>query len=291
MEQDYVIVTDSTANLPVHMISENGIRVLPLSYYVDGQKYQGYLQGENIDLSSFYARMREKKEITTSPVSMAAAKELFESLLQDGKDIFYIAFSSSLSETFFTVSMVLEKLKLKYPDRKLYAVDTLAAALGEGLLVHYCIENRKNGMSIDDNANWLLHHRLKLCHWFTVDDLFFLKRGGRISAATAFVGTTLNIKPIMHVDNDGKLVQVSMVQGRKKSLDTLVEHMKNSVLEPENQVIYVSHGDCPEDAEYVAKLVKERFPVKEVMTGILDPVIGAHSGPGTIALFFLGQER
>ncbi len=291
MENDYVIVTDSTANLPLEMIRENEIGILPLHYYVEGEEYLGYIEGKDMDLQSFYIMMRDKKEVRTSYAKMEDARKLFEPILKAGKDVFYIAFSSGLSETYHTVSMLLESLKPKYPERKIYSVDSLAAALGEGLLVHYCIENRKHGMSIEENAVWLLNNRLHLCHWFTVDDLFFLRRGGRVSTATAVIGTTLRIKPVMHVDNEGRLVQITEVQGRRKALEALVEHMQECAVHPEEQVIYISHGDCREDAEYVAKMVQDRMHVRDIMVRILDPVIGAHSGPGTVALFFMGQER
>lgn len=291
MKEEYVIVTDSTANLPIDMIRKYHIPILSLNYYVDGKEYKGYSKDADIDLASFYAMMREKKEIVTSLVNVQEAIDLFEEILSEGKDVFYIGFSSGLSGTFQAVSVAMEDLKEKYPQRKIYGVDSLAAALGEGLLVSYAIENRTKGMSIEENVKWIQENKLHLCHWFTVEDLFFLKRGGRISSTTAIVGTALNIKPVLHVDDEGHLIPMGKVRGRKKSLDALITHMEETIIEPENQIIYISHGDCREDAEYVAKKIKEKLPVKDIMIGILDPVIGAHSGPGTMAVFFLGTRR
>lgn len=288
---DYVIVTDSTSNLPEDMIDKYDIRILSLNYYVDEVEYKGYIKGERLNLVPFYAMMREKKEIATSLVSVGDAYKLLEDIFEAGMDYLYIGFSSGLSGTFHAVSMVTEELKEKYPKRKGYAVDSRAAALGEGLLVHYAVQNRENGMAIEDNAEWILNNRNNLCHWFTVDDLFFLKRGGRISAATAVVGTALSIKPVLHVDDDGHLIQMENVRGRKKSLDALVRHMQESIIEPDKQSVYISHGDCLKDAQYVADKVKKLYNVKEVVVRLLDPVIAAHSGPGTVALFFMGDRK
>ncbi len=288
---DYVIVTDSTSNLPEDMIDKYDIRILSLNYYVDEVEYKGYIKGERLNLVPFYAMMREKKEIATSLVSVGDAYKLLEDIFEAGMDYLYIGFSSGLSGTFHAVSMVTEELKEKYPKRKGYAVDSRAAALGEGLLVHYAVQNRENGMAIEDNAEWILNNRNNLCHWFTVDDLFFLKRGGRISAATAVVGTALSIKPVLHVDDDGHLIQMENVRGRKKSLDALVSHMQESIVEPDKQSVYISHGDCLKDAQYVADKVKKLYNVKEVVIRLLDPVIAAHSGPGTVALFFMGDRK
>lgn len=288
---DYIIVTDSTANLPEEMIEKYNLKILSLNYYVDDKEYKGYVKGENNDLSAFYKMMREKKDIKTSLVNAGDTNDVLEDIVKEGKDYIYIGFSSALSGTFQTVSMVTEELKKKYPERKLYAIDSRAAALGEGLLVHYAIKNREAGMVIEDNAEWILNNRNHVCHWFTVDDLFFLKRGGRISAATAVVGTALSIKPVLHVDDEGKLIPVENVRGRKKSLNALIKHMESSIVEPQKQSVYISHGDCLKDAEYVAEKIKKLYDVKEVLIRMLDPVIAAHSGPGTVALFFMGDRK
>lgn len=291
MSNDYVIVTDSTANLPEDMIEKYGLEILSLNYYVDGEEYKGYIKGQKTDLAHFYSMMRQKKEITTSLVTVGDAMDMLEEIVKQGKDYLYVGFSSGLSGTFQAVSLVTNSLSQKYPDRKLYAVDSLAAALGEGLLVKYVIDNKEKGMSISENADWIIAHRNNICHWFTVDDLFFLKRGGRISATTAVVGTALSIKPVLHVDDNGHLIPMENARGRKKSLDALMKHMKSSIIVPDGQSVYISHGDCIEDAEYVAKKVRENFNIGEVVIRMLDPVIASHSGPGTVALFFYGEHK
>ena len=291
MAYDYVIVTDSTANLPEDMIEKYELEILSLNYYIDGEEHKGYIKGEKTDMAPFYSMMRQKKEITTSLVTVGDAMDLLENIVKEGKDYIYIGFSSGLSGTFQAVSLVTDSLSQKYPERKLYAVDSLAAALGEGLLVKYVIDNRENGMSVSENADWVVNHRNNICHWFTVDDLFFLKRGGRVSATTAIVGTALSIKPVLHVDDNGHLIPMENARVRKKSLDALVKHMKESVVEPDGQSVYISHGDCLKDAEYVAGKVKEAFNVGEVVVRMLDPVIASHSGPGTVALFFYGKQK
>ena len=202
-----------------------------------------------------------------------------------------MGFSSGLSGTFQAVSLVTNSLSQKYPDRKLYAVDSLAAALGEGLLVKYVIDNKEKGMSISENADWIIAHRNNICHWFTVDDLFFLKRGGRISATTAVVGTALSIKPVLHVDDNGHLIPMENARGRKKSLDALVKHMKSSIIVPDGQSVYISHGDCIEDAEYVAKRVQEKMGIQNIYINNIGTVIGGHTGPGVVAVFCMGDKR
>ncbi len=291
MSYNYVIVTDSTANLPHDMIKKYEIEVLSLNYYVDGREIKGYEKDNDMDLAPFYQEMRDKKDITTSLVNVGEATDLLENIVKEGKDFIYIGFSSGLSGTFQAISLVVDALMNQYPERNMYAVDSLAAALGEGLLVHYAIENREQGMSLDDNACWLQDRLQNICHWFTVDDLFFLKRGGRISTTTAIVGTALSIKPVLHVDEEGHLIAMEKVRGRRKSLDALVKHMQENAINPTEQIVYISHGDCLEDAQYVADKIKTKLGVEDVMIRILDPVIGAHSGPGTVALFYLGTER
>lgn len=291
MERLFEIVTDSTANLPETMIEEHDLAVLSLSFLVEEKEYKGYEKGETIELNQFYTMMRDKKHITTSLANSQDAYDMIKPLLENGKDVIYIGFSSGLSSTYQAVSSAMEELREEYPDRKIYAVDSLCAALGEGLFVKYVIDMREAGKSIDETYEWAMAHRLNIVHAFTVDDLFFLKRGGRVSGATAVIGTALSVKPVMHVDNDGHLIPISNVRGRRKSLDALVKMMEEKVEHPEGQTIYISHGDCISDAEYVANKVKEKFPVKEVMIRTLDPVIGAHSGPGTVALFFYGNVR
>lgn len=287
----FEIVTDSCANLPEDIIEENNVHVLSLSFLVDGEAYFSYEKGKKTDLAEFYQMMRDKKEITTSLVNVEQMISCFEPILQQGKDILYLCFSSGLSGTYQAATIAAEEMREKYPERKIYVLDTLAAALGQGLLVYFSIQQRKEGKSIEEVYQWQLDNRLKLCHWFTVDDLFFLKRGGRISAATAVIGTALNIKPVLHVDDEGHLINMEKARGRKKSLDMLVKHFEETAIDPGRTPVFISHGDCIEDAEYVAAKLKENSGVSQVLIHMLDPVIGAHAGPGTVAIFFLGEHR
>ncbi len=287
----YEIVTDSSANLTDEMIDEYGIHIVPLSYRIGGQEFYSYVQGQKTDLKQFYDRIRQGEVAETSLINMRDCQDVFESILGEGKDLLYIGFSSALSGTYNVASMVASNLREAYPERKIYALDSLAASMGQGLLLYHAAEQRRAGKSIDEVRDWLLDNRLRLCHWFTVDDLIYLKRGGRISATAAVIGTVLSVKPIMHVDDEGKLVPVGKVRGRKKSLVALVDEMEKTCINPTEQMVFISHGDCIEDAKYVEGLVRERLNVRDVRINYVDPVIGAHSGPGTVALFFLGAKR
>lgn len=287
----FEIVTDSCANLPEDIIEENNVHVLSLSFFVDGKEYFSYEKGKKTDLAEFYRMMRDKKEITTSLVNVEQMISCFEPILQQGKDILYLCFSSGLSGTYQSATIAAEEMREKYPERKIYVLDTLAAALGQGLLVYFSVEQRKEGKTIEEVYQWQLDNRLKLCHWFTVDDLFFLKRGGRISAATAVVGTALNIKPVLHVDDEGHLINMEKARGRKKSLDMLIKHFEETAIDPGKTPVFISHGDCMEDAKYLEAKLKENCGVSKVLIHMLDPVIGAHAGPGTVAIFFVGEHR
>lgn len=292
MSPQFQIFTDSCCNLPYSMIKSFGLKVLPLTFNIDGKQYHSFLEGQEVDLKQFYQMMRDGKEVTTSLPNLHDAKEAFESVLESGKDVLYLGFSSGLSGTYESMNLILDDLKDKYPDRKIYAVDTLAAALGEGMLVYYASVMADEGASIEEVWEWVENNKLRAAHWFTVDDLMFLFRGGRVTRTAALAGTLLSIKPVMHVDDEGHLIPLAKVRSRKKSLGALVDHMKQTVTRPtDDQVIFITHGDCIEDAEYVEKLVRENFQIKDVVINILDPVIGAHSGPGTVALFYMGSER
>lgn len=287
----FEIVTDSSANLTDELIEQYQLPILSLTVRVEGQEYVSYVKGRKSDIKPIYDKMRQKKPVETSAANPGQCHDIFEELLKAGKDLLYIGFSSGLSGTYQTASMQLEDLRGKYPERKIRHVDSLAASMGEGLLVWHACRLREQGKSLDEVYQWVLENRLHLCHWFTVDDLFHLKRGGRISAATAVAGTMLGIKPVMHVDDEGHLVAVGKVKGRRASLNALVDHMEQTAIDPARQMIFISHGDCLEDAQYVEQEVKRRMGVQQVMINYVDPVIGAHSGPGTVALFFLGTKR
>lgn len=292
MPMDFEIVTDSSSNLVEEMIDDFGLHVLPLTFMVDGEEYQSYLKGQHTDLKQFYTMMREGKVITTSLPNLAESEALMRGLLEQGRDILYLGFSSGLSGTFEATELLMRDLAAEFPERTLLAVDTLAASGGEGLLVWHAVQLARAGAPIGEVRDWVEENKLHLAHWFTVDDLMFLFRGGRVSKTAAWAGTMLNIKPVMHVDDEGHLIPLEKVRGRKKSLNALVDHMEKSAVQPiDQQMVFITHGDCLEEAEYVAEQVKERFGVKEVVINYVDPVIGAHSGPGTMALFFLADKR
>ena len=289
--RDYCIVTDSTCDLPANIVTDLGITVIPMEFQLDGTTYLNYPDGRDYDFHTFYDALRAGKASTTSQVNYQTFLDTFTPILESGRDILYLAFSSGLSGTYNGSVIAANDLMEKYPGSKVISVDTLSASVGEGLLVYAAAKKREEGLSLDELAQWVTDNRLHLCHWFTVDDLNHLKRGGRVSPAVAIIGTALGIKPVMHVDDEGHLIPVSKVRGRRKSLDALVEHMAETCDKPESQTIFIGHGDSKEDAEYVAKLVRQKFKVKNIILNYIGPVIGSHSGPGTLALFFFGTHR
>ena len=288
---EFIIVTDSSADLDTGMARELDVQVLPLGFVLEDHTYYNYPDNREMDPHVFYDRLRRGEVATTNAVNVAQYTETLEPLLQAGQDVLVLAFSSGLSTTYNSSAIAVEELSAKYPDRKLYTVDTLCASLGQGLLVWYAAQQRNKGWSIEEVRDWVEEHKLNLCHQFTVDDLHFLKRGGRISAATAMVGSMLHIKPILHVDGEGHLINIGKARGRQASLKALVDRMEETSIDSGSLTVFISHGDCLEDARTVAEMVKERFGVQDVYINYVGPVIGAHSGPGTLALFYMGTER
>ena len=288
---DFVILTDSSADLGEEMVRKLDVQVVPLGFVLDGQAYHDYPDNRDMDPHAFYERLRKGDAATTNAVNTAQYTEALEPLLQAGRDVLVLAFSSGLSATYQSSVIAVEELRAKYPERKLYTVDTLCASLGQGLLVWYAAQLRERGRSIKEVRDWVEEHKLNLCHQFTVDDLYFLKRGGRVSAATALVGSMLHIKPVLHVDSEGHLINIGKVRGRQASLKALVDRMEETAIDPGSLTVFISHGDCLEDAQAVAEMVKKRFGVDEIYINYVGPVIGAHSGPGTVALFYIGTER
>lgn len=286
--RDYVIFTDSSCDLPAELAKEMGVEVLNLEVNIEGI---GTKLNNEIDPQEFYGYLRDKRSAKTSAVNMERFSEAFEKLVAEGKDILYLGFSSGLSATYTAGKNAAEEIMEKYPDSKIVAVDTLCAALGQGLLVKLAVDKKNTGATIDEVATWVEENKLHLAHWFTVEDLFFLKRGGRVSSATAVLGTVLQIKPVMHVDNEGKLINVQKARGRDASIKAILEKMKETAIDPENQTVYICHGDCYDDAKKLADMVSAEFGIKDILIGYVGPVIGAHSGPGTLALFFLAKER
>ncbi|MEH2939617.1 DegV family protein [Lawsonibacter sp. JLR.KK007] len=287
----FVILTDSSADLSASMVQQLDVQVLPLSFVLDGHTYHDHPDNRDMDPRLFYERLRNGDMATTSAVNVAQYTEALEPLLQAGQDVLILAFSSGLSTTYNSSLIAVEELQAKYPDRKLFTVDTLCASLGQGLLVWYAAQARARGGSIEEVRDWIEEHKLNLCHQFTVDDLYFLKRGGRISSATALVGSMLHIKPVLHVDNEGHLINTGKVRGRQAALKALVDRMEHTAIDSGSLTVFISHGDCLEDAQTVADMVKKRFGVQEVYINYVGPVIGAHSGPGTLALFYMGTDR
>ena len=288
---EYVLITDSSANLSQEMVQELGVTVLPLSFTIQGKTYRNYPDNREMDLPLFYDMLRAGELATTSAVNVAEYTQAVEPILQEGKDVLILAFSSGLSSTYQASVLAAEELREKYPDRKIYTVDTLCASLGQGLLVYLAVQEQRKGKSIEEVRDWAEETKLHLCHQFTVDDLHFLKRGGRISATTAVVGSMLQIKPVLHVDNEGHLINIGKARGRQASLKALVDKMEKTVTEEGRKTVFISHGDCRKDAVTVADMVRERFGTQDIRINFVGPVIGAHSGPGTLALFYLGTER
>ena len=291
MSKEYVIMTDSSCDLSQELADQLGLEVLPLEVMADGKNYRNWLDGREIGFKEFYKLAREGKELKTSAVNTAAFEEKMEELLKEDRDILYIGFSTGLSTTYNSGEAAARELREKYPDRKIYTVDTLAASLGQGMITYYAAKKKEAGATIEEVRDFVENEKLHMCHWFTVDDLNYLKRGGRISAATAAVGTMLSIKPVMHMDNEGHLVAVGKARGRKAALCQLLDTMGELGEGLEGQTTFICHSDCMDDAQYVASQMKERFGVAQVNINWIGPVIGANTGPGTIGIFFWGSER
>ena len=289
MDKNFVLLTDSSADLTSELVQELDVDVVSLTVSVDGGEY---IPGNELNIKDFYNSLREGKTATTSAINLDAAMAAMEKHVAEGKDLLYVAFSSGLSSTAQTGKLAADELSEKYPDRKIIVVDSLCASLGQGLLVYYAAKMRDEGKSIEEVRDWLEANKLHLSHWFTVDDLHHLKRGGRVSAATAVVGTMLSIKPVLHVDNEGHLINVSKARGRKPSIQALAAKIGETAMgDISEQVVFISHGDCEDEAKYLADIVREKYNPKRIEMGHVGAVIGAHSGPGTLALFFLGNER
>ena len=288
---DFILMTDSCCDLTAEMQQELDLHILPMLLQIGEESYRNWPDGREIGFHDFYERVRGGETSSTSAVSVGDFEHAMAHYLDQGKDVLYLCFSSGLSSTYQNANIAVEDLKEQYPDRTVLVVDSLCASMGEGLFVYLCAKQKAAGKSMEEVRDYAESIKLNLCHWFTVDDLNHLKRGGRISATTALVGTMLSIKPVMHVDNEGHLIPMGKVRGRKASLTALVDHMEETAIDPANQTIFISHGDCESDAHFVADEITRRMGVKEIHINYIGPVIGSHSGPGTLALFFLGKER
>mgnify|MGYP004463177191 FL=1 len=287
---EYVITTDNNSDLPEEYLKDHGVGCMYLSYSMDGKNYT---HGNFLPEHEFYEAMRNGSMPTTAQVNPENAKALLEPYLKEGKDILHIAFSSALSGTYNSTRIAADELQEEYPDRKIIVVDSLSASLGQGLLVWLAQQKKELGQTLEEVADWAEKNKLKMVHLFTVDDLNHLYRGGRVSRTTAIVGSMLNIKPVLHVDNEGKLTAIGKVRGRKKALQELIKLMdeKIGIFGADCDTIFISHGDCEQDAQYVAAKVKEKYNIKNIIINQVGATIGAHSGPGTMALFFVGDVR
>ncbi len=289
--REFVIMTDSCCDLSAAMAAELELSVLPLSLHMGGAVYRNWLDGRDIGFPEFYSRVRGGENATTAAVSVGDFETEMRKILSSGRDLLCVSFSSALSATFQSASIAAEELRTEFPEAEICVVDSLCASLGQGLLVWLCAQERKKGRSLAEVRDFAEAVKGRICHWFTVDDLNHLKRGGRISAATALFGTMLSIKPVMHVDDGGRLTPVGKTRGRRASLLALVNEMEKTAPDPERQTVFISHGDCLADAEFVAEEIRRRFGTRDIHINYVGPVIGSHSGPGTVALFFTGSPR
>ena len=287
----YKIVTDSCANLTDEQIEEYGVEILSLKYNMDGLVYDSYVKGQKIDYTNVYKTLRAKGKITTSLANRDDCDKTILPLLEGGEDVLVLAFSSGLSGTCQNIMNAAEVYREMFPERKIIVVDTLSASMGQGMLVHYAAKLKKEGKSMEEVAEWVENNKLSICHIFTLDDLFFLKRGGRLSGSGAILGSLINIKPLMHMADNGKLYVTGKIRGRKGAIEHLIASLGERGIDIKNQEIFIVHGDCEEDAKFMGNEVKKRYGIKKIVYNCLDPVIVSHSGPGTLAIFFIGNQR
>lgn len=285
---EFIITADSTVDMPKEYLAEKGIPIMPLSYVLEGVTYE---DGNGLTGKEFYDKIRAGAMPTTSQINPEQAKAAFEPIVKEGKDILHIAFTSGLSGSYNSARIAAEELSEEYPDRKIIVVDSLCAAMGEGMLLYKAVELKEQGKSLDEIVEWVENNKLHVCHDVTVDDLFHLHRGGRVSKASAIVGSMIKIKPIIHVNDEGKLIVIGKERGRKKSLMTLVDRMEEKMKGFENDVFMIVHGDAQEDAEFVKNEMIKRFGVTNIMINCLGSVIGSHTGPGVVAIFYMGNRN
>lgn len=287
----FCIVTESTADLTPALIDRFNVTVIPMRFSFGDKEYYNYPDNRELSSEAFYQMLREGHVSTTTAINMSQFEEAFVPILERGEDILYLAFSSGLSSTFGTAVMVLEQLQERYPLRKIVVIDTLAASMGEGLLVCLAAIKKQDGASLSEVADWVRANILKLCHWFTVDDLMYLYRGGRVNALTAHVGTAFGIKPILHVDNDGHLIPAAKVRGRKQSIEALADKIGELGTEISKQMIFIGHAEAADAAQMLADMINKRFSPKEIQIASIGPVVGSHTGPGLVSVFFMGTGR
>ena len=285
----YQIITDSCCDFTEQQYQSNQVLCVPLTVMYNGEAHSNFSDEKSV--KAFYDILRTGVTATTSAANPENWIQVMEPVLAEGTDILVLGFTSALSATYQSAVIAAEELREKYPERKIRVIDTRCAALGQGLLIHLACRKRDQGLSLDELTAWVEENKLHVCHWVTVDDLSHLKRGGRISGATAFVGTMLNIKPIIHVDDEGRLVNVGKCRGRKAATEFIAAKLGETGSDFDNSTVFVAHGDCPKDAAALEKILKEKYGVQEVVTGYVGPVIGAHTGPGVLVVFFMGSHR
>ena len=288
---NYIISTSTTADLTEEYLASHDVSIIPLSYIIDDVEYPKP-DGTQHKIEEIYKMLREGVVIKTSMINAAAYEEYFRAFLNEGKDVIHVELSGGISGSAANAMVTAEKLRKEFPERKIIVIDSLCASRGLGLLVDYMLKLRDKGATIEEVADFAENNKLKLIHWFTVDDLDFLRRGGRVGSVTAFLGGMLKIKPVMNVNNAGKLIPLFKARGRKKSIIAMVDEMKKDIVNPDGQTVFICHGDCIEDAEFAKKLIMEAFPgITDVQIGYTGSVIGSHSGPGTLAIFYMGKGR
>lgn len=285
---EYQIITDFGCDLPLHIAEERNIEVIPMEVFIEGEEPK---KGSEVDVYEFYQKLREKKVAKTSAVSIDAFVTAFTAHLEKGEDIVYVALSSGLSGTFSAANIAAGELREKFPERNIYIVDSRSGSIGEGLIAYFAALKKAEGATAEEVASYAQEAAYQLCSWFTVDDLFFLKRGGRLSAATAIVGSLFMIKPILHASEEGKLIPGSKARGRKGAIEALADAVERLAVNPAEQVIGISHSDCLKDALDLETMLREKWDIKDVIISEIGPVIGAHCGPGTLAIFFIGTEK
>ena len=284
----FQIITDTCCDFPAEMYQQLELAAVPMAVHFQGETVT---RCDDAWIKEIYEGLRQGKVATTSAINPQTWQEEMEKHLKEGKDVLILPLSSGLSTTYQSAMIAKGEIEEAYPERTIRVVDTLAASMGQGLLVYYAAKLRDEGKSVDEVADWCEENKQNICLWFTVDDLMYLKRGGRVSAATALMGTMLQIKPILHCNEEGKLVSVAKARGRKAAIAGLAKKLEELGLSGRNDVCFISHGDCPEDAEVLANMFREKYGVTTVITSYIGAVIGSHSGPGTLALFFVGAHR
>ena len=289
--RDYIIMTDSCCDLSQQEVEELDLTVLPLSFTIEGKTLLNTPDHADMSPEEFFAKIAAGADCTTAAVNVGQFTDAMEKVLQEGKDILCVCFSSALSTTYQSACIAAESVQAKYPEGRIRVIDSLSASLGQGLLLYLAAQQKKAGLTAAELAKWVEENRLSICHWFTVDDLNFLKRGGRVSAATALVGTMLSIKPVMHTDNEGRLTMVGKARGRKASLKALLDAIERLAIEPEKQTMFICHADCEEEAKQVAAEIQRRFGTTDIRIHYIGPVIGSHTGPNTMGIFFVGTQR